>query len=466
MLDKILSSDFFIKYSDKFHMMLDNAEQYIRETDNIKIVSFSLMTLAGVLFLSLIVIIYIRNIIYFVKSNNPKEDGAEREDNYIVLSAEDANLELERELQKELEMAQAEKQARELAAKEEDEKRLAAELAEAEEKKQEKKKEEKEHRNQEKNRAEEKAELPRQNKPKEKIGVDLDWQKGKIPPANEMSNTEVSQSIPTTYQQSRKELQDLMGLLLDMLGRGVDDLKIAQTLNYKMQGMGEENDIIKSIDAVKIFISLCVSGKFSQLERFSELPGEEQALYNLANGDPSLALALLECLMDGNIDKANGISSEEKRLQIYQEVSSYACCFGALAELNDVMLATSSYELAIELQSSNVVAWSRLGDVYRKASSLPKAAWAYQNVLNFADGEIDALEVANANKHLSEHLYAEGNSIQAAKLYNSSKQYYDSLGINRRLDRQEIDIISIIEENQSSSISETIAKLLSPENSR
>ena len=461
MLDKILSSDFFIKYSDKFNTMLDNAEQYIRETDNIKIVSFSLMTLAGVLFLSLIIIIYIRNIIYFVKSNNPKEDQEEREDNYIVLSAEDANLELERELQKELEMAQAEKQARELAEQEEEEKRLAAELLEAEEKMKEKKKEEKEFRNQENTNK-----TQRQKNNKEKKGIDLDWQKGKIPPANDMENTMVTQSISTTYQQSRKELQDLLGLLLDMLGRGVDDLKIAQTLNYKMQGMGEESDIIKSIDAVKIFISLCVSGKFTQLEKFAELPGEEQALYNLANGDPSLALALLECLMDSSIDKANGSASEEKRQQLYQEVSVYACCFGALAELNDIMLATSSYELAIELQSSNVVAWNRLGDVYRKASSLPKAAWAYQNVLNFADGEIDALEVANANKHLSEHLYAEGNSIQAAKLYNSSKQYYDSLGINRRLDRQEIDIISIIEENQASSISETIAKLLSPENVR
>ncbi len=466
MLDKILSSDLFIKYSGKFNSMLSGAEQYIRETDNIKIVSFSLMTLALVLFLSLIVIIYVRNIIYFVKSNNPKEDGEERQDNYIVLSAEDANLELERELQRELEMAQAEKQVRELAVREEEEKQREAELLAAAEKKKERKKEEKENKQEEKIKTQEAEKQEHIKASKEKIGVDLDWQKGKIPPANEVAKTENIQNIPTSYQQSRKELQDLMGLVLDMLGRGVDDLKIAQTINYKMQGMGEENDIIKSIDAVKIFISLCVSGKFSQLKKFSELPGEEQALYNLANGDPSLALALLENLMDSNIDKANGSTSEEKRQQIYQEVSAYACCFGTLAELNDVMLATSSYELAIELSSTNVVAWSRLGDVYRKASSLPKAAWAYQNALSFADGEIDALEVANANKHLSEHLYAQGNSIQAAKLYNSAKQYYDSLGINRRLDRQEIDIISIIEENQTASLSETIAKLLSSENMR
>ena len=127
------------------------------------------------------------------------------------------------------------------------------------------------------------------------------------------------------------------------------------------------------------------------------------------------------------------------------------------------MLATSAYELAIELQSTNVVAWGRLGDVYKKASSIPKAIWAYQNVLNFADSDIDTAQIANANKNISEHLYAEGNSLQAAKLYNSSKQYYDSLGINRRLDRKEIEIIEIIESNQESSLPDMINKLLSRE---
>ena len=127
------------------------------------------------------------------------------------------------------------------------------------------------------------------------------------------------------------------------------------------------------------------------------------------------------------------------------------------------MLATSSYELAIELQSTNVVAWGRLGDVYKKASSMPKAIWAYQNVLNFADSEIDINQIANANKNISEHLYAEGNSLQAAKLYNSSKQYYDSLGINRRLDKKEVDIIEIIEDSNETTISDMIRKLLTRE---
>jgi tetratricopeptide (TPR) repeat protein len=224
--------------------------------------------------------------------------------------------------------------------------------------------------------------------------------------------------------------------------------------------VSEKIGILKTIDAIKCFIELCISGRFAKLKEYNNLPKEDQALYHLANGDVSLALALLENLMDTEIDKANVSNSEEKRQRLYSDISSYACCFGALSEMSDVMLATSAYELAIELKSTNVVAWSRLGDVYKTANSTSKAVWAYQNVLNFADGEIDVTEIANANKHLSEHLYAEGNSLQAAKLYNSSKQYYDSLGINRRLDKQEIEIIEIIESNHQNSLPEMIQKLL------
>ena len=292
--------------------------------------------------------------------------------------------------------------------------------------------------------------------------LELDW---KIGAKTEKAKAQMEdiEALSLSYKQSSIELNNLMGLAIDMLGRGVDELKIAQTLNFKNQGMSDENEILKSIDALKEFINLSIEGKFAKLEKYSELPNEDQALYHLAHGDPTLALALLENLMDSRIDKANNSASDEKRQKMYREVSGYACCFGSLAEMNDIMLATSSYELAIELQSTNVVAWGRLGDVYKKANSMPKAVWAYQNVLNFADAEIDISQIANANKNISEQLYAEGNSLQAAKLYNSSKQYYDSLGINRRLDKKEIEIIEVIENNQASSLPEMINRLLSRE---
>ena len=136
-----------------------------------------------------------------------------------------------------------------------------------------------------------------------------------------------------------------------------------------------------------------------------------------------------------------------------------AVYFG-LGALDMRSLATGAFELAIELNPSNVNAWGRLADMYARAESDNKAIWAYQNVLKLADEDIYARQVANANKMMSQHLYAQGNSLQAAKLYNSSKQYYDSLGINRRPDKQEVEIIEIIEAHQKDDLTAAIQKLL------
>lgn len=449
MIEQLTSLDFITSLSLKFDFLMMTINNYLAGTNNLKTISLFLIALALVLFLFLMIIIYIRHIIFFVKSNNPAKnlkESVENEDESYNVFNDDEQQELEKELQRELELALAERQAREQQELEQQrEKERALEIKNEQDKAK-------------KDEVQQKEKLNTENKKREKNNepkLDLDWQKGTV-----VASEADIEGVSLSYKQNRQELSQLMGLVIDMLGRGVDDLKIAQTLNFKNQGMSDENDIIKAIDALKSFINLSISGKFAKLDMYDVLPKEDQALFHLANGDASLALALLENLMDSKIDKANTSSSEEKRQNIYMEVSEYACCFGALAEINDIMLATSAYELAIELQSTNITAWGRLGDVYKKANSDSKAVWAYQNVLNFADGEIDVAQIANANKHLSEHLYAEGNSLQAAKLYNSAKQYYDSLGINRRLDKQELEIIEIIENNHSNSLPGMIQKLL------
>jgi len=83
-----------------------------------------------------------------------------------------------------------------------------------------------------------------------------------------------------------------------------------------------------------------------------------------------------------------------------------------------------------------------------------------------ADEELSPQQIANANKILSQYYYAQGNSLQAAKLYNQSKQFYDSIGINRRLDKKEIEIIEIIESRQQNDLETTIARLLSGNSTR
>jgi len=181
-------------------------------------------------------------------------------------------------------------------------------------------------------------------------------------------------------------------------------------------------------------------------------------------GDSSLALALIEALMDENINKASSMQAGNKRDKLFALTSNYAQIFGSLAAVNDIHLATGAFELAIELYPQNINAWNRIGDMYKLAENETQAFKAYQNVLTLADEDINTRQSANAEKMLSQFYYAKGDSLQAAKYYNQSKGYYDSIGINRRLDRQEVEIVEIIESHQESDLKETINKILSNKN--
>ena len=441
MFEDFLATDEIINIiSSNIDVIVSFINKYMSGANHLRLFSIILISLAFILFLFLIVIVYVKSIISFlrndVKNGTLEEDDDDENDN--IFNEEDETRlkqildeqELEKELQREFDRDKAEKEVFEQKKKE----NLAAK------------------------QAKEKDLFEKKNHKEKKLSVELDWEKGKIKELEQQTTIEPN---VLSYKQSTKEISELLGLIIDMLGRGVDDLKIAQTIMFKNQGINSEDEILQTIDAIKEFIGLCVGQNFRKLENINNLPSEEEALLYLAQGDPTLALALLENLMDFNIEKSS-IAGAKKDI-LYAEVSKQACIFGTLSAINDVHLATGAFELSIELTPNNVLAWSRLGDMYWRASSFNKAVWAYQNVLNFADDEINIRQVANASKRLSEHLYSQGNSLQAAKLYNSSKQYYDSLGINRRLDRQELDIINIIETNHKNEINATIQKLLGKE---
>lgn len=456
------SSEILATVSNNIDDLATIIDGYLSGANNLRIASIILMLLAFILFLFLVIIIYVKSIVSFLKSDNKnteKDDGAvddifneeDAERLNRIMSEEDRERELEKELQKELELARAEKEMfeqREIQEKQRKDAVRREEKANTREREKETK---------EKEQAEEKESEPKG------IVVDLDWKKGKL--------RDLEQNAPTlsneflSYHQSTKDLSELLGLIIDMIGRGVDDLKIAQTVMFRNQGKNSEDDILQIIDSIKDFIALCINQNFDRLPNASQLPREEDALFHLAQGDPTLALAMLEALMDFNIDRSSMAGVDVKKDEIFKEISAQSCVFGSLAAINDIHLATGAFELAIELNPNNVNAWCRLGDMYAKADSNNKAVWAYQNVLTLADEEIYARQVANANKMMSQHLYAQGNSLQAAKLYNSSKQYYDSLGINRRLDKQEVEIIEIIEAHQKEELQATIQKILSQKTS-
>ena len=456
------SSEILATVSNNIDDLATIIDGYLSGANNLRIASIILMLLAFILFLFLVIIIYVKSIVSFLKSDNKnteKDDGAvddifneeDAERLNRIMSEEDRERELEKELQKELELARAEKEMFEQREMQEKQRKDAVRREEKANTR------EREKETKEKEQAEEKESEPKG------IVVVLDWKKGKL--------RDLEQNAPTlsneflSYHQSTKDLSELLGLIIDMIGRGVDDLKIAQTLMFRNQGKNSEDDILQIIDSIKDFIALCINQNFDRLPNASQLPREEDALFHLAQGDPTLALAMLEALMDFNIDRSSMAGIDVKKDEIFKEISAQSCVFGSLAAINDIHLATGAFELAIELNPNNVNAWCRLGDMYAKADSNNKAVWAYQNVLTLADEEIYARQVANANKMMSQHLYAQGNSLQAAKLYNSSKQYYDSLGINRRLDKQEVEIIEIIEAHQKEELQATIQKILSQKTS-
>lgn len=105
-----------------------------------------------------------------------------------------------------------------------------------------------------------------------------------------------------------------------------------------------EENILQTIDAVKDFIALCINGKFTPLRGTKTLPDEEKALYNLAMGDSSPALSLLEALMDDHIDRAAVLPAGGKRDEMFAITSNYAVTFGTLAAVADVHLATGAFE--------------------------------------------------------------------------------------------------------------------------
>lgn len=300
----------------------------------------------------------------------------------------------------------------------------------------------------------------KQKKDKKADPFDFDWKK----------NTGQKEKIPVPdvfeYQFKPQKLATLIALMMDMLERSVDEPKIAQTIMYKNQHLNSEDDIIQTVTAVKFFICLCVSGRFQNLNPHKTLPQEDAALFHLANGDCSLALVLMEELIDKKIAKIKITPEGRERDRVWCEASNCATIFGSLAALVDNRLAASAFELAIEMNPRNVTAWGRLGDMYFREDMQEKAVWAFSNVLNIADEGIYTQQVANANKMMAAYYGETGNRDIAANMLKNANLFYDNIGINRPLTEKEMKIVDLIETRQFENIEKIVDKLFSSQNFR
>lgn len=456
----LISTRFSVAITQNLSGMAGFFQRHFSGTDNLRVVSIILLLLAFVLFLFLVVILYIKSLLSFIKNDvSPAIDRVSKNSTEKLSKELERELEQENNLEKELAQSKKTKEKENLKNKIKEENIIK------------RREEEKEYRENNARRLEDnrktaqalyqKSKILNENQYKNKtqtrrIAKDFDWRKGEIGELDE-----ISAGISVfRYEPSYKNLDEMAGLILNMHGRGIDSGKIAQTIKIRCGDKASEEDIIQFIDSTKNFISLCNNGKFANLPDADYLPTPEEALYNLSEGDASYCLALLESLMNVTVDKGHNVKIPQKRDIAFMEASNYACTFGTMASLNDTALAISSFELAIELSPKNVNAWSRVADMYSKAGSDSKAIWAYKNVINTADEDIYPHQVANANLQLANHYYSQGDRAKASNLFNYGNNYYNSIGINRELTIKEEEIIGIIESKQKEDIDETISKLL------
>lgn len=291
--------------------------------------------------------------------------------------------------------------------------------------------------------------------------IDLDWERGRRKKENSIKFVSPD---ALSYQLKPYKLTELLGLIIDLLERGVDEPKIAQSIMHKNQHLNTEDEIIQTIIALKFFIYLCVSGRFQNMDTKVVLPQEDAALFHLANADGSLSMALLENLIDKNLKKIKTAYNGKERDKLFNETSNLATIFGSIAYFNNPNLAAKAFELAIESNPRNITAWGRLADMYNAVEDTEKAVWAYRNVLSIADDGLFAQQAANANKMLSIYYSENGNRDQAKIMMENSNRYYDSIGINQPLTEKEAAALDIIETNRINNMEAIIEKLFNSKN--
>ena len=104
--------------------------------------------------------------------------------------------------------------------------------------------------------------------------MEFDWKKGRQGELDEIA----AGIEPFKYTPDKKPLDALAGLIVNMLGRDIDDGKIAQTIKSKSGDLASEDDIIQLIDSIKNFISLSNNGKFENLPNAGELTPPDEAI--------------------------------------------------------------------------------------------------------------------------------------------------------------------------------------------
>lgn len=271
-------------------------------------------------------------------------------------------------------------------------------------------------------------------------------------------NAEI-QPVEPTINDDVWNLDQTIGVIINMMAHNVSDKKIAQSIYFLNKGIDDAEDIIQLVKSVKNFIAYCNTGKFEQLPGRENLPLCSDALYALANGDNNRCMELMEALLNTQVALAQRQKGLSKELS-YALAADYACTTGTLANLSNYELAINSFELALDLAPKNVNALSRCADLYLQDNNAAKAAETYQQVLNLADDVIYPEQKANANLKLAQYYKNSGKMFKADEMERDGRKFYDDYGIKIPLSDKEKETLKVLLSDQVQKMPDYIKTVL------
>lgn len=276
---------------------------------------------------------------------------------------------------------------------------------------------------------------------------------------NEKSKAAEKPEVEVISENNVWELDQTIGVIVNMCAHNVSDKKIAQSIYFLNKGVDDVEEIIQLVRAVKNFIAYCNTGKFDQLPGRENLPLCSDALYALAFGDNNRCMELMEALMNTQVALAQRQKGLSKELA-YALAADYACTTGTLANLSNYELAINSFELALDLAPKNVNALSRCADLYLQDNNAAKAAETYQQVLNLADDVIYPEQKANANLKLAQYYRNSGKMFKADEMEREGRKFFEEYGIKSPLSDKEKETLKILISEQDKKMPDYIKAVL------
>lgn len=272
---------------------------------------------------------------------------------------------------------------------------------------------------------------------------------------------DLSDRIPLSDEQLKKrDIHNLITIILDLLGRKVSTSKIAQVVFFYNQEKYSEQDVIQIIQTIRDFIGLCNAGHFDVLPQTEKLPTGKNAIYAWAHGDTTPCLSLLQAYLNMLMSQ----SAQEQgimRDMTYAQAANCACIMGNIARLTDVDLAHNSFELATELSPNSTNAWSNLADIYATEHNKEKAMIAYQTVLDLGYDVMYAWQIANAQTYMAEYYENMGLEAKSADYRKFSRDFYKECGIRQPLTIKEKAAFDLINSQKEQNLMSALDNLLS-----